>query len=74
MQLKEARYQAIEKAKLLPDEMTVCIYRVKSRQFDIEVGIIPFKKGLVQMINTEWVKNGWYKKYHPDYYRPEAAQ
>ena len=70
MQLKEARYQAVEKAKELPPEETICIYRTKPRQFELEVGIAPFKKGLVQMINAEWVHNGWYKKYHPDYFRP----
>ena len=74
MQLKEARYQAVEKAKSLPSGETICIYRIKTRQFDIEVGITPFKKGLVQMIHAGWVADGWYKKYHPDYFRPEATQ
>ncbi len=73
MQLKEARYQAMEKAESLPAEETICIYRIKPRQFDIEIGVTPFKKGLIQMISAEWVKNGWYKKYHPEYFRPEAT-
>ncbi len=73
MQLKEARYQAIEKAESIPSEETICIYRTKPRHFELEVGITPFKKGLVQMISAEWVKNGWYKKYHPEYFRPEAT-
>ncbi len=73
MQLKEARYQAIEKAEFLPAVATICIYRVKPRQFTLEVGITPFKKGLVQMIIAGWVQDGWYKKYHPEYFRPEAT-
>ncbi len=70
MHLKEARYQAIEQARLLSSEETICIYRTKPRHFEIEVGITPFKKGLVQIISAEWVHDGWYKKYHPDYFRP----
>ncbi len=68
--LKEARYQAIEQAKSLSSEETICIYRTKPRQFVLEIGIAPFKKGLVQMIHAGWVHDGWYKKYHPGYFRP----
>ena len=73
MQLKEARHQAMEKAEQLGADETICIYRTKPRQFDIEVGITSFKKGLVQMIHAGWVTDGWYKKYHPDYFRPEVT-
>ena len=70
MTLKEARYQAIEKAESLFFGETICIYRTKKREFELEIGITPFKEGLVQMISAEFVQNGWYKKYHPDYFRP----
>ena len=70
--LKEARYQAIELAESLPIEAAICIYRVQPRQFNLEVGITPLKAGLVQIINVEWI--GWYKKYHPDYFRPTLTE
>lgn len=65
MKLKEARQSAIAKAKSL--KLSVYIYRTAPRQFEITTGAMP--EHLAQIIHASWAKDGWYEKYHPEYFQ-----
>ena len=71
MQLKEARKKAILDAiNYTGDAEVFCIYRIAPRQFEIHEGMIQHidSKDLRQMIHIEWVKDGWYHRWHPEYF------
>lgn len=66
MTLKEARRLAIEKAKEKRNKgKNVYIYRTAPRQFEVSVG----KKTPVQIIYSEWAKEGWYQEAYPEYFK-----
>ena len=67
MTLKRARQAAIAQAKSAKSrDDSVYIYRIGKRQFEITTGVMP--DSLVQIIHASWAKDGWYEKYHPEYF------
>ena len=66
MRLTEAIEHAVKIGANLPDE-TICIYRIAPRKFEVKVGQNPGRKGLVQMIHSAWIHDGWYARNYPEW-------
>ena len=74
MKLAEARQYVLAEA-VKPETRTTGFYimRVKPRDFEV-LPFMPLGGDLVQIIHTEWVRSGWYRRYHPEWFAAEEAE